>query len=298
MSLSDVVLDASRDFDGTLGISVKHLDTRESVSVRGDELFPMASVFKIPIIVELYRQVELGKISLEENAILREKDKVPGSGILRELSDGMMISIRDLKELMMILSDNTATDLLVDRVGMENVNDTLKRLGLSKTRIVADCRDMLFDLIGLNDIPEEQKTIQLYRERSKGARLEGSWALGIEKNNVTTPLEMLRLVEMIVKAKALSRESCDAILDTMKRCQTGSYRIAKYLPREKVEVADKTGALPGIRNDVGVVNLLDRGERYILSCFAKNAADNFKAEEVIANVSRSVYDYFTSGKKG
>ena len=111
---------------------------------------------------------------------------------------------------------------------------------------------------------------------------------------MTTPNEMLRLLEIVVEGEAAGRESCDAILETMSRCQTGGYRISKCLPGEKVEVANKTGSLPGVRNDVGVVTLLDRGERYILSCFTKEAADDFEAEEVIAKVSKNVYDHFTS----
>ena len=119
----------------------------EAASLNGDELFPTASVFKVPVIVELYRQVEAGAVSLEEELALREEDKVPGSGILQELSPGLMVTLRDLVSLMMIVSDNTATDLLIEKVGMENVNATLRRLGLKRTTVVADCRDILFDLM-------------------------------------------------------------------------------------------------------------------------------------------------------
>jgi len=293
MSLISRIHREAEGFSGVLGVAVKHLRTGESASLMGGELFPTASVFKLPVIVELYRQVDAGTLSLDEKMILREEDKVPGSGVLKELSPGLAVTLRDLVELMMILSDNTATDIVVEKVGMERVNEALRSLGLRRTKIVADCRDMLFDLIGLNDIPEDEKTMALYREKSKGVKLGGSWSLGTEHNDVTTPNEMLRLVEMIVEGRAASRSSCDAILETMSRCQTGTYRIAKYLPRESVEVADKTGALPGIRNDAGVVTLLESGERYVLSCFTKGASDNYAAEEVIARVSRGVYDHFT-----
>ncbi|MCW3991273.1 MAG: class A beta-lactamase-related serine hydrolase, partial [Candidatus Bathyarchaeota archaeon] len=201
--------------------------------------------------------------------------------------------LRDLVELMMIVSDNTATDLIVEKVGMEKVNTTLRRLGLERTRVAADCRDILFDLIGLDDLPDEEKTVGLFNERARSAPRGGTWSLGVEENDVTTPHEMLRLLEMIVEGEAASRESCDAILEAMGRCQTGGYRIPKYLP-QGVEVAHKTGSLPGIRNDAGVVTLPDGGGRYILSCFTKGAVDNFAAEEVIARVSKEVYEHFTS----
>ena len=293
MTLLDVIKEASLNFKGKLGVSVKHLGTRETASLRGDELFPTASVFKVPVVVELYRQVESGVIHLDEKVILRESEKVPGSGVLKELSDGLVLSIRDLIELMMILSDNTATDLLLERVGRNNVNATLRRLGLKETTVIADCRDILFDLVGLDELQDEEKTIDLYREKSRGAKLDGTWALGVEKNNVTTPSEMLRLIEMIVAGVAASMESCKAILATMGRCQTGTYRIAKYLPSEKVRISDKTGSLPGIRNDVGAITIIETGELYLLSCFTKEADDNFEADEAIANVSKNIYEYFT-----
>lgn len=277
-----------------LGVAVKHLDGGESASLNGDELFPTASVFKVPVIVELYRQVEERILGLDEKVILREEDKVPGSGILKELSPGLSVSLLDLAALMMIVSDNTATDLVVEKVGMENINATLQHLGLERTVVVVDCRDVLFDLVDLNDLPDEEKTISLFEARARETSIGGSWSLDVEENNVATATEMLRLLEMIVDCRAVSRQSCDAILETMRRCQTGGYRITKYLPLDRIEFAHKTGSLPGIRNDAGIVTLRDSGERYIISCFTRKAADNFAAEETIARVSKGVYDYFTS----
>jgi len=175
MSLSDKIKGAAEGFDGRLGVAVKHLGTGEAASLNGDELFPTASVFKVPVIVELYRQVEAGAASLDEKVILREEDKVPGSGVLKELTPGLAVTLRDLVELMMIVSDNTATDLIVERVGMEKVNATLRRLGLERTRVVADCRDILFDLIGLDDLPDEEKTVGLFNERARSAPRGGTW---------------------------------------------------------------------------------------------------------------------------
>ncbi len=292
MTLLEGIQEPAKGFDGKLGISVKHLGTGESASLNGDQLFPTASVFKVPVIVELYRQVEVGLISLYERIVLMERDKVPGTGILKELSEGLVLSIWDLTELMMILSDNTATDLLVERVGMDRVNATLRGLGLEKTRVVADCRDILFDLVGLDDLLDEEKTIDVYEDAVRSTMTGDSWSLGVEKNDVTTPEEMLRLLELIVDGEATSRESCDAILETMRRCQTGVYRIAKYLPRGEFELAHKTGSLPGIRNDAGVVTIRETGERYIMSCFTMGASDIYAAEETIALASKNVFNYF------
>jgi beta-lactamase class A len=294
MALLDQIIEAAKGFEGMLGVSVKHLDSGKGASLNGDELFPTASVFKIPVIVEFYRQLESGEASLDEKVVLLDRDKVPGSGILKELSEGLEITYRDLLELMMILSDNTATDLIVEKVGKEKVNETLRELGLEKTQVVADCRDILFDLVGLSDIPEEEKTIDLFNEKAKEAPLGGTWSLSVEENDVTTPDEMLRLLGMIVEGEAASRESCDAILETMGRCQTGTYRISKYLPSEEIDFAHKTGSLPGIRNDVGVVTYRKTGQRYIVCCFTKDAEDFHSAEETIARASEAIYAYFLS----
>jgi beta-lactamase class A len=293
MTLSDILRDSSTGFRGSLGISVRHLGTGEDASMNGDEVYPSASVRKIAIIAEAYRQGEAGAFSLDASMVLRHEDKVPGTGILRELSPGLVITHRDLISLMMILSDNTATDYIMGVLSRERINANLKRLGLKRTRIVAGSRAVLFDMIGLDDLPEEEKTIDVFRKRSRGTPRAGSWSAGTKYNNVTTPNEVLELIESIVRCEGISEESSRAILETMSRCQTGANRIPKYLPRRVVEVAHKTGSLPGVRNDAGLITLLETGERYILSCFTSGAVDDLEAEEAIARVSKGVYDYFT-----
>jgi len=294
MSLIDAIREQEASLKGTLGVSVKHIDTQESISLNGDMVFPTASVFKIPVIVEFYRQVDEGKISLEERTILRELDKVPGSGILKELNEGLSLTYRDLVSLMMIISDNTATDIITEKVGFTNINDTIHRLGLEKTKVTKYCRDILFDLVGINDLPREKMTLKKFDEASEKGEYGGSWSLGTEDNNLTTPNEMNELLELILEGKAASPESCKAILDTMAKCQTGTYRIPKYLPRDRVVLYRKTGSLPGIRNDVGIVSVKETGERYIISCFTMGAEDVYAAEEAIARISQAAYNYFTA----
>jgi len=282
----------SEGFKGALGVSVRHLETGESASLKGDTLFPTASVFKVPVIVEFYRQAEKGLLSLDERITLREADKVPGSGILKELSEGLEVSLRDLLSLMMIVSDNTATDLVAARVGFGNVNRTLKGMGLARTSITRYCRDILFDLVGLSGLPAGEMTLSRFEEAQEAGRGGPTWSLGVQDNDVTTPDEMNRLLELITRDEAASRESCDAILGIMAKCQTGPARMPKYLPMRAVRLERKTGSLPGVRNDVGVVTIKETGERYALSCFTMGAEDVYAAEEAIAQVSLNVYQYF------
>jgi len=293
MSLIDAIKEQAEGFDGVLGVSVKHLGTGEEASHNGDRLFPTASVFKLPVIVEFFRQAEAGALSPDETVVLREADKVPGSGVLKELSEGLRVSLRDLLSLMMIVSDNTATDLIVGKVGFDNVNATLDELGLHSTRVVRYCREILFDLVGVNDLPLEEMTIRLFGEVSEAREYGGSWSLGVEDNDITTPNEMNGLLELIVKGEAAGRESCDEILAIMGKCQTGQYRIPKYLPAKKMVLQRKTGSLPGIRNDVAVVTVKASGDQYVISCFTMGAEDVYEAEEAIAQVSKAVYEYFT-----
>lgn len=294
MTLFDEIVKETKGFEKILGVAVKHLGTGETAVFNGGELFPTASVFKVPLIVELFRQFEEGKLSLDDKITLFERNKVPGSGILKELSEGLEITIRDLSRLMMILSDNTATDLLVGLVGKENVNATMRGLGLNNTVVIANCRDILFDLVDANDLSDDEKTLSVYLEKAKVGTNKGSWSLGTERNDVTTPEEMNKLLGLIVDGKAARQTSCEAILSTMDKCQTGEYRIPKYLPVDKVKMTRKTGSLPGIRNDVGVITILATGDKYSLSCLTKGAIDVYAAEEVIARVSRNIYHYFAN----
>jgi beta-lactamase class A len=292
MALAETIEAASKGFEGVLGVAVKHLGTGECASLNGDEVFLSASVRKIAVVAEIYRQVEEGGFRLEDTMVLRHLDKVPGTGILRELTPGLEVTYKDLITLMMILSDNSATDYLVGKIGEENVNRNLRRLGLEKTRMVYNSREVLFELIGLGDLPETEKTIDRFRREVRLSGFKSPPSIEGRPDNVTTPREMLRLIEAIVDCVAVSKKSSEAILKTMARCQTGTSRIPKYLPQDMVEVAHKTGSLPGVRNDAGVVTPLNTGERYILSCFTKDAVDGYAAEEVVARVSKAIYDYF------
>jgi beta-lactamase class A len=293
MSLLESIEKIAEGFKGDLGVSVKHLGTGETASYNGVMVFPTASVFKIPVIVEFYRQVDAGIINLEQQIVLSDRDKVPGSGILKELSEGMPVSYKDLLSLMMIVSDNTATDLIAEIVGFENINNAMTALGLKNTMVTKYCRQILFDLVGVNNLEMEKMTLDVFKKAAENGDYAGSWSLGVENNDVSTPDEMTRLLELIATGKAASKDSCQAILDIMAKCQTGTYRIPKYLPQNKLLLQRKTGSLPGIRNDVGVITIKETGERYAITCFTMNSEDIYEAEETIAKVSQTVYEYFS-----
>jgi beta-lactamase class A len=309
LSLKERIEEVAEGLRGTLGVAMKNLGTGEKVLVKGNTLFQLASVFKVPVIVTLYRQADAGKINLDDYIEMTDYARVPGSGVLRELTPGLKLKVRDYRTLMMMISDNTATDTIVNLVGKENVNDTMLKLGLQKTKI-SSCRDILFEFIGLGDIAPENRTIQLWEETmkkmlervpSRPPRVKG------KADNVSTPGEMMMLLEMIYKGEAASKGACDEIIGLMKKCQTGENRIWKYLPREKVELAHKTGTVRGVVNDSGIV-FPKNGDPYIICAFAKDlvgkgpesmtsqamAEATTNGEEAIAKVSKIVYEHFTT----
>jgi beta-lactamase class A len=175
---------------------------------------------------------------------------------------------------------------------MENINNTLRELGLKKTKVKKYCREILFDLVGVNR-PLKEMTLDLWDEVEVGTDYNGTWSLDVDDNDVTTPNEMTELLEMIATGRAASKESCDEILQIMEKCQTGQYRIPKYLPTKELVLQRKTGSLPGIRNDVGVIKAKEKEMSYVLSCYTMNAEDVFQAEESIARTSENIYQYFT-----
>jgi len=289
-----------KDFEGTIGITAKTLGTGEEAIVNGDILFPLASVFKIPVIVTLYRQVDAGNISLDAKIEMTDYARVPGSGVLKELSPGHEMTIRDYRTLMMLISDNTATDMVVDLLGKENINNTMIELGLKDTRITT-CREILFSLLGLANVDTKEWTIDLWNETIKKRRDEGYTPpeeLRRKMDNVTTPNDMMKLLEKIYKGEAASRSSCDEILELMKKCQTGKNRISKHIPRDEIKIAHKTGTITGVVNDVGIVFPKEK-EPYIICVFTKDIEGEPEiyvpiGEKAIATASKIAYDCFVN----
>ncbi|MBN1682373.1 serine hydrolase [Candidatus Bathyarchaeota archaeon] len=291
MSLIEKLEKISNNIQGILGISLKYLETGEEIFINGDVLFPFASIFKVPVIVTLYNRVDDGKIGLEEKVPMTAFSRVPGSGVLRELTPGLVLSIRDYRSLMMMISDNTATDIIVQLLGKNKINLNMKQLGLEKTNITT-CREILFELGGLLDLPYEDRTIERYKsEMSVPASIRPRSEVD-ETRGVTTPKEMLTLLEKIYNGEAASRNSCDEIIELMKLCQTGGNRIPKHLPRELVKIAHKTGSIRGVVNDTAII-YPKNFKPYILCCFTKHLKDSNEGEEAIAEVSKTVYEYYS-----
>jgi beta-lactamase class A len=293
--------------DGAMGVYVHHLARDETVELDADRLFQMASVFKVPLLAELTCQVVAGARSLEEQITLTDTMKTPGSGVLKELSAGTRLSVRDLATLMIIVSDNTATDILLALVGAEAVNARLRACGLERTVVTMGCRALLTDLVGLTGAPDTPETRRLAAERLRRRELDyNARVYHDERANMTTPQEMGRLIEQIVRptldggaprptgaapagdGAALPLEACRLMLDIMRRQQVRD-RLPLLLP-PGVDLAHKTGSLTRVSNDAGV--LFTPSGPCIVSVFTRDLADDLKGRLAIAEIGRAVYDVY------
>ena len=260
----------ARAHKGKVAVAVKHLGTGESFFLNADEMMPTASLIKLPILVEAYLQAGEGKINLAETITLREADKVPGSGVLTgNFSDGATFPLRDALRLMAVYSDNTATNLALDRVGIKAVNERMARWGLKETRLNA--RVFL------------RETTSVDPERSK------KYGLGS-----TTAREMVSLLDQLMTMPRVKPAAKQTILGIMKRCDDRD-KFRRLLP--DVEMAHKTGSVAGIRTAAGLI-FLDDGPVALCVLTAENEDRKFGRDNAgdlfCSRVARAVYDHFTA----
>jgi len=272
---------------GIVGVAATHLLTGRHISYREDELFPTASVIKLPLLVTLYEDAIAGRIDLSERVTYREDTKVAGSGVLQFLDDGLNPTLRDLSVLMMSVSDNTATDLLFDRVGKTRIESTMGRLGLESIRAPFDIREMLMELVDMDHTqPGGYDELRRLLRLSAGS---GGRSMIPAQADRTTPADMCRLLELIESRAILDPDSCTAIVELLKRIQSAT-RIPGLLPKGTV-VAHKTGSYRRLRNDVGIV-YAPNGP-YAVALFARELArDNIDDDGALARISLAIYEEF------
>ncbi|MDP9245055.1 MAG: class A beta-lactamase-related serine hydrolase, partial [Chloroflexota bacterium] len=217
----------------------------------------------------------------------RDDTKVAGSGVLQYLDEGLNPTLRDLSVLMMSVSDNTATDLLFDRVGKRRIEDTMARLGFPSIRVPFDIREMLMELVDM-----DHSQLGGYDELRRLLRLSsgsGGRSMIPDEADRTSPADMCRLLERIESRAILDADACTAIVELMKRIQSGT-RIPGLLPTGTV-VAHKTGSYRRLRNDVGIV-YAPNGP-YVIALFARELArDNVDDDGALARISLAVYEEF------
>ncbi|HYK87866.1 MAG TPA: serine hydrolase [Acidobacteriota bacterium] len=254
---SDINSVASR-MSGVMGFAIKDLTTGESFYRNADLVFPTASSIKLAILLELERQDQEGKISLNEQRTVRHSELPPGDTdpILQMLGDGTAtMSLRDVATFMVVLSDNGATNILIDRAGMGNINATTEHLGLAQTRL-------------------RRKMIDIDAARSG-------------RENVSTPRDLALLLERVHDGKALDAAHTRDFLKLIGLPKDSLFN--KALPAG-VRIEDKPGALDAVRCDAGIVEI--PGHPFVMCVMTSYLANNDEGENAIKEVSRLVYDYF------
>jgi beta-lactamase class A len=220
-------------------------------------------VFKVGVALELYRQAQLEGLVLTEQVRLESQQRTPGPTGLSHAQDPVTLSLRDLASLMLSISDNTATDVLIARVGLARINATLQALGLPQTVVVSDLRGLLASIAADAGVPSFDSLWSL-PEAERNDRLERCRALQPEHATRTTPADMTRLLRSIWRDEAAPAAACAEVRRLMG--QQASHRIAVGFPHG-VTVQAKSGSLMGkVRNEIGVVTYPD-GRRYAVAVF-------------------------------
>lgn len=247
----------ARDYPGKSAVIVKDLKTNWTIAVNKEELFPAASLVKIPIMAAVFKAAESGRINLEDRLKLKASDKVAGSGKLKNMAPGREFSIEELLERMIISSDNTATNMLIELLGFNYLNSSFKGFGLKNTRL---CRKMME-----------------FQDRKNGVE------------NYTTAEDISSLLEKIYRGKLCNSFVSRQCLALLKR-QKARDRIPARLPADVV-VAHKTGLERKVCHDAGIVYA--RQGDFLLCVLTSGVSDSRISKKFISNIAFMVYNYYS-----
>lgn len=257
--------------DGTVGLYIHDLDTDEVFQINPDKIFPSASVIKIPMLALLLRDVQQGRIDWNEHRRINPINRVGGTGILCELSKDYEPSIEEMATLMIVLSDNIATNELMDIIGIERVNEFCRELGFPKTTLMRKMLD--YDAI--------KKGYNNYMCAGEVGRL----LVQIAREEFVNP-EVSHTIMRIMEHQQC-RNKLPSLLPTIPNY--APEEVKKNLPKDSVLVANKTGELMGLQHDVGIFTL-PGGRRYVIAMFTGDLADDTEGILTIGKLSRVVYD--------
>ena len=255
--LESTINDVDHELDGVLGVAILDLASGQKILLHADEVCPQASSIKIAVLAELYHQAQTGKLRLTDLYTVQSSVLVPDSYIMGGLTPGVTrLTLRDLATMMVAVSDNSAANVLMDRLGMESVNSLMDSLDLTHTRL----RRKMMDL----------------KAASEG------------RENVSTPREMMALLEDLYRGKVLNQEMTADFFKLLSTPKKDSF-IPRDLP-EELKVANKHGELEGVRNDSGVVFMANRP--YVICAMTTYLRRERDGEEAISRISLATYRMF------
>jgi beta-lactamase class A len=285
---------------GEIGVSAIHLETGARISFNGDRRFPMASVSKVPMAVAFLRRVDEGEIDLGEDLVVPVTDFRPGYSPLASWSGGKaeQATVDSLFRLMIEVSDNTATDVVLRMAGgPSEVTRHLRELGIYEVDVDRSEARTFADLSGIPDSVPETLLYRYRYFRTRDAlpaehRQQARLRFGDDPRDTATPDGMANLLSLIHTGEGLNPESRDYLLNSMLASRSGPRRIKGLLPRG-TPVAHKTGTIAGAINDVGIITLPDGAGHVAIAVFVYTFnRTEWRRERTIAEVARLVYDYF------
>lgn len=324
--LRSEIIKVSKESKGQMGFYIKHIESGISIAVDADKIFPLGSVFKLAVMVETFRQVETGMISLDERIELETRHYCIGEGVLQYMQPGLKPTVRDLLSLMIIATDNTASEMLWKRIGIQRVNMLIRDLGLAKTSIYIPYRESFLMSMGygpykdltipeaarrwkslsdmermkaLNETEREAANLSIEEFRKKH---EGIYGVKAQKrlktqriydeafDNFGTPREIGILLEKIARNEVVSPKACEMMLSLLMRQQSPISMSCLISP--EIPVALKSGDTSGSVANAGVI-YVSSNSHVVLCCFFKNIQDGPKAALAEAKIARLVYDYFS-----
>jgi beta-lactamase class A len=267
-SLESRLMPLIKGHKGNVAVAVKHIPSGESFCYHENNPMPTASLIKFSVMVEAYRQAAEGRIDLNKLVTLRKEDKVPGSGILtNHFSPGTSFPLTDAIHLMIVYSDNTATNLVLDQIGLKSTAETMERMGYPNTKIHAK----VF-----------RRETSIFPERSK------QFGLGS-----TTPAEMVRLLEALWKKELVGREASDIMYKHMLACED-PHKFRRFLP-PGTKVALKTGDLDETKTAAGIIEC---GQGPVAVCVLTNENEDRRwvtdnaGNRLCAEIAREVFAHF------
>ncbi|GLX02415.1 serine hydrolase [Microtetraspora sp. NBRC 16547] len=282
--MRDLLKEVFDDADVEGFVHVRDVDGPDETGLNPDEPVVLASVFKIPVVLEYARQAAAGTLERTERLTVTAADKDGGIGT-SGCADDVSLTLRDLAHFMMTMSDNAATDVLLRRVGLDNLHATLRGLGLGRTRLIGGCAELLGSMVTELGLSVENVS----EEDLSGVSEERIRALSVldpERTTSGTPRETTTLLSKIWRDEAGPAEACAEVRKIMGN-QVWPHRLSSGFGDE-VKVSGKTGTLPGVRNEAGVVEYPD-GRRYAAAVFLRTDSLGFRLPQADAAIGRAAH---------
>jgi beta-lactamase class A len=295
-------------YHGDVGVAVQHIESGRGFSINGNKRFPLASVYKLGIMAEVFHQVAEGKFSMHDRITLRPEMYNPWGQVMSHFEPGLSPTVGDLVYWMMVESDNMATDILLQKVGAENVNAYLRQLGLKEFSVDRSTKVIILDYLGFSSEKYynltgdalkllEKQSEEIDRQRAEIARAHGPLSEAVLKfdqdpRDTGSPIDINQLLIKTFQGEVVSKEASQEMINIMLECRTGDARLKGQLP-PGTPVAQKTGGLPTSNNSGGIIYLPAGKGHLAITVLDTNMNEEFSgSSNMIARTARAAYDFF------